>query len=195
MSTVVVAPVSALLVVDVQHDFCEGGSLAVGGGAAVAGAISRLLADHPYDHVVATRDRHVDPGDHFADRPDFHDTWPHHCVVGTRGAELHDDLDTAPLEAVFDKGAFSAAYSGFEGAVDGTDLEAWLQARKVTRVDIVGLATDYCIRATALDADRRGFATTVLLDLTAGVSGASTTRSLRDLRAAGVRLIGTPFVA
>lgn len=155
MSTAEVPAASVLLVVDVQHDFCEGGSLAVGGGAGVAGAISRLLADHPYDHVVATRDRHVDPGEHFADAPDFRDSWPHHCVVGTRGAELHDDLDTARLEAIFDKGAFSAAYSGFEGAADGTELEGWLRARHVTRVDVVGLATDYCVRATALDAKGR----------------------------------------
>src|SRR5674536_295859 len=113
---------TALLVVDVQRDFCEGGSLAVAGGAAVAAAISRHLnvTDANYAHVVATRDRHVDPGGHFAAQPDYVDTWPAHCVVGTPGAELHPALDTGRITAVFDKGARAAAYS----AVSYTHLRA-----------------------------------------------------------------------
>ncbi len=107
----------ALIIVDVQNDFCEGGSLAVAGGAAVARSISSLLAsaDHGYDHVVATKDYHIDPGSHFADEPDYAHSWPVHCVAGSPGAEFHPDLATEPIEAVFRKGAHAAAYSGFEG--------------------------------------------------------------------------------
>jgi nicotinamidase/pyrazinamidase len=180
----------ALLVVDVQNDFCEGGSLAVAGGAAVAGAISTHVAAGGYDHVVATRDHHVDPGGHFSAQPDFLDTWPAHCVVGTGGEELHPDLDRGPIEAVFDKGEHAAAYSGFEGSSDGVGLAEWLRARDVDAVDVVGIATDHCVRATALDAVGAGFATRVLLHLTAGVADASTEAALAQLRTAGVELAG-----
>jgi nicotinamidase/pyrazinamidase len=186
----------ALLVVDVQNDFCEGGSLAVEGGAAVAAAVSVLLANADYRHVVATRDAHVDPGPHFADHPDFVDSWPAHCVIGTPGAEFHPALDTQRVEAVFDKGAHQAAYSGFEGATsDGTSLADWLQEHGVDTVDVVGVATDHCVRATALDAVREGFSTTVLLDLTAGVAPATTRTALDEMRAAGVTLVGDPHVS
>jgi nicotinamidase/pyrazinamidase len=179
----------ALIVVDVQNDFCEGGSLAVAGGAAVAAAISaRLRTDGDrWDHVVATRDHHVDPGAHFSEHPDFVDTWPPHCRTGTPGASFHPELDVAPIEAVFDKGRFTAAYSGFEGRTPaGAALRDWLAERGVTEVDVVGIATDHCVRATALDAAGAGFATTVLLDLCAGVAPDSTDRALTELRAAGV---------
>ncbi|MEU4739384.1 isochorismatase family protein [Actinosynnema sp. NPDC023658] len=160
----------ALIVVDVQNDFCEGGSLAVTGGAAVAAAISAHVASSSYDHVVATRDYHVDPGSHFSETPDFVDSWPVHCVAGTAGASFHPELDVTAVEAVFSKGAYEAAYSGFEGASGGGEqLVEWLRARGVEQVDVVGIATDHCVRATALDAASAGFATTVLLDLTAGV--------------------------
>jgi nicotinamidase/pyrazinamidase len=181
----------ALLVVDVQNDFCEGGSLAVAGGAAVARAISEHAAAGGYAHVVATRDHHIDPGRHFSDHPDFLDTWPAHCVVGTDGVELHPELDRGPLEAVFDKGEHAAAYSGFEGSSDGVRLADWLRAHDVDAVDVVGIATDHCVRATALDAVGNGFSTRVLLHLTAGVSEASTEAALDQLRAAGVALEGT----
>ena len=181
----------ALIVVDVQRDFCEGGSLAVAGGAAVAERISALLnGDHPYDHVVATRDHHVDPGGHFAEQPDYLDTWPAHCVVGTDGAELHPALDRAPLEAVFDKGEYAAAYSGFEGRAGGVALADWLRERGVDAVDVAGIATDHCVRATALDALAEGFRVRVLLHLTAGVAQASTAAALDQLRTAGVDLEG-----
>ncbi|NEM06305.1 isochorismatase family protein [Geodermatophilus normandii] len=181
----------ALLVVDVQNDFCEGGSLAVVGGAAVAGAISEHVRSTGYAHVVATRDHHVDPGGHFAEQPDYLDTWPPHCVVGTGGAELHPSLDRGPIEAVFDKGEYAAAYSGFEGRADGVGLADWLRGRGVGAVDVAGIATDHCVRATALDAVAAGFATRVLLHLTAGVAEASTDAALDQLRAAGVELEGT----
>ncbi len=185
----------ALIVVDVQNDFCEGGSLAVTGGAAVAAAISRLMATVPYDHVVATRDHHVDPGPHFAAEPDFVDSWPAHCVVGTPGVDLHPNLDRDQIEAVFDKGGHAAAYSGFEGAApDGSTLGDWLRRAGVDRVELAGIATDHCVRATALDAVSAGFATTVLLDHTAGVARASTQRAVAAMAVAGVHLVGTPVL-
>src|SRR5689334_18146571 len=182
----------ALIVVDVQNDFCEGGSLAVAGGAAVAAAITEHVrtAAGDYAHVVATRDHHIDPGAHFAEHPDFRDSWPAHCVVGTGGVELHPALDREPLEAIFDKGEHAAAYSGFEGAADGVPLADWLRERGVSAVDVVGIATDHCVRATALDAAAQGFATRVLLPLTAGVAEATTAAALDQLRTAGVQLEG-----
>ena len=195
-----------LLIVDVQNDFCEGGALAVSGARAVVAGINDLLAakpgrerlgdDHPgydnrgYDHVVATKDFHVDPGSHFSDHPDFVDSWPPHCVAGSTGAEFHPDLDTARIEQVFLKGAHAAAYSGFEGAAGGIGLADWLRARGVDEVDVVGIATDYCVRATAQDALRAGFKTRVLLGLTAGVAPDSTKAALAEMRSAGVELVG-----
>ncbi|MDJ1643261.1 isochorismatase family protein [Streptomyces pakalii] len=192
----------ALIVVDVQNDFCEGGSLAVAGGADVAAAITDLIGDAQpvYRHVVATRDHHIDPGGHFSPNPDYVDSWPVHCVAGTEGVGFHPNFAPAvasgAIDTVFDKGAYSAAYSGFEGSDEnGTGLAQWLRDREVTEVDVVGIATDHCVRATALDAAREGFVTHVLLDLTAGVSGATTERALAELRTAGVKLSGTPVVA
>jgi nicotinamidase/pyrazinamidase len=185
----------ALLVVDVQNDFCEGGSLAVTGGAGVAGAITAHLAGGGYDHAIATRDHHVDPGAHFSATPDFVDSWPRHCVVGTPGSQLHANLDTTHIEAIFDKGEHAAAYSGFDGRTATTPLADWLRARDVDEVEIVGIATDHCVRATALDAVREGFTTTVRLDLTAGVARATVDAALAKLSAAGVRLVGVPVVA
>jgi nicotinamidase/pyrazinamidase len=187
---------NALIIVDVQNDFCEGGSLAVAGGADVAAAISERVRDGGYDHVVATRDYHVDPGAHFSSTPNFVDTWPPHCRTGTPGASFHPALDVAGVEAVFSKGAHAAAYSGFEGATpDGTSLADWLVTRDVSTVDVVGIATDHCVRATALDAARAGFATTVLLDLTAGVAEPTVATALSELAAGGVTLTGRPHVA
>jgi nicotinamidase/pyrazinamidase len=184
----------ALIVVDVQNDFCEGGSLAVAGGADVAFRIGQVLhawqeaepAERAYDMVVATQDHHVSPGDHFAAEPDFERTWPPHCVAGTDGAAFHPNLDPQPFAAIFKKGEYAAAYSGFEGkAEDGTSLAEWLRAHDVTSVDVCGIATDYCVRATALDAIENGFATTVLTGLIAGVAPASSTAALDEVREAG----------
>ena len=188
---------NALIVVDVQNDFCEGGSLAVAGGAGVAAGVSRLLAAEPgrWDHVVATKDFHVDPGAHFGDPPNYVDTWPRHCVVGTRGSEFHPDLDTGRVEAIFHKGEHAAAYSGFEGhAEDGECLADWLRRHDVDRVDVVGIATDHCVRATALDAAHEGFRTTVLLDLTAAVAPETLDVALRALAGAGVTMVGDPVI-
>jgi nicotinamidase/pyrazinamidase len=185
----------ALIIVDVQNDFCEGGSLPVDGGAGVAAAISAVLAaDRGWDHIVATQDHHIDPGAHFSDHPDYVNTWPVHCVVGTAGQEFHANLDTDRIEAVFTKGDHAAAYSGFEGHAGGVSLAAWLRMRGVDAVDIVGIATDHCVRATAIDAAREGFDTTVLLDMTAGVAQATVDDALSQMGAAGVALKGQPIV-
>ena len=185
----------ALIVVDVQNDFCEGGSLPVTGGARVASDIAELLhhwskrdpTAPDYAHVVATKDHHVEPGDHWSDDPDFADSWPVHCRVGTDGEAFHPNLDPQPFDAIFLKGEHQAAYSGFEGRdADGATLANWLRRHEVDQVDICGLATDHCVRATALDAARAGFATTVLLDLTAAVSPDRLDATLSQLTDAGV---------
>jgi nicotinamidase/pyrazinamidase len=187
----------ALIIVDVQNDFCEGGSLAVTGGAAVAKGISLVLdrAGDRWDHVVATKDWHIDPGTHFSDHPDYADTWPAHCVVGSAGADFHPELQTGRVEAVFHKGEHQAAYSGFEGHTEtGETLANWLRAKSVDEVEVVGIATDHCVRATALDAKAAGFATTVLLELTAGVAPATTEAALQEFRTASVATTGAPIV-
>jgi nicotinamidase/pyrazinamidase len=195
----------ALLVIDVQNDFCEGGSLAVAGGAGVASAISSWLQDRgeEYAAIAATQDWHLDPGAHFAvppEQPDYATSWPPHCVVGTSGATLHPNLDTDLVMATFRKGLHSAAYSGFEGVTPGLHaqeegLTQWLHSYDIESVDVVGIATDYCVLQTALDAVKEGFHTRVLLDLTAGVARESTDSAVQQLRAAGVDLDGVPVVA
>jgi nicotinamidase/pyrazinamidase len=188
----------ALIIVDVQNDFCEGGSLPVTGGAAVAAGVSLALemAGDRWDHVVATKDWHIDPGDHFSDHPDYRDTWPAHCVVGSGGAEFHPALATDRVEEVFHKGEHQAAYSGFEGhSESGETLADWLRSRSVTEVELVGIATDHCVRATALDARRAGFDTTVLLNLTAGVAQGTTDAALEEFRTASVATSGAPIVS
>ncbi|MEJ7742658.1 MAG: isochorismatase family protein [Nocardioidaceae bacterium] len=187
----------ALIVVDVQNDFCEGGTLAVEGGAEVAFRIgARLHAwqqasadEREYAVVVATRDHHIDPGAHFSANPDYVDSWPPHCLVGTEGAAFHPNLDPQPFHAVFLKGEHAAAYSGFEGrADDGRPLAQWLRERDVIDVDICGIATDYCVRATALDAQREGFQTRVLSDLVVGVAPETSDAALAEMQAAGVAI-------
>ena len=182
----------ALIIVDVQNDFCEGGSLAVAGGAAVAAEISAALARGRSAGTTSWRPRTTTstPAPTSATRPTSSDPGPQHCVVGTAGADFHPALDTDRIEAVFDKGEHAAAYSGFEGHTGGIGLAAWLRMRDVDDVDVVGIATDHCVRATALDAAREGFATTVLLDLTAGVAPPTTEAAVDELRSAGVTLVG-----
>lgn len=184
----------ALIVVDVQVDFCEGGALGVAGGNDVAEQVAAFLALSPgYSHAVATRDHHIDPGAHFSAEPDFVDSWPRHCVVGTPGQDLHPDLADVDFDAVFDKGSFEAAYSGFEGSIgggsDGERLAAWLRDRDVTAVDVVGIATDYCVRATAVDAAREGFSARVLAGLTAPVNPDSLRTMAAELAAEGVEWV------
>ena len=188
----------ALIVVDVQNDFCEGGSLAVAGGAEVARKISEHVLGHAneYAAIVATADWHEDPGGHFAEQPDFVDTWPPHCRIGTDGALFHPAVEPAleHVDAIFRKGERVAAYSGFEGfATEGGKriaLSQWLRDREIEQVEIAGLTADHCVRATALDAVREGFETTVLLDLTAGVARQTADEALAAMREAGVQLVG-----
>ncbi len=182
----------ALIVVDVQNDFCEGGSLPVAGGAAAAELISRYVAagSGGAQFTVATRDYHVDPGAHFGtppDGPDFVNSWPVHCVVGTQGSDFHPAVAGLSFDAEFRKGANEAAYSGFQGStIDGESLAAWLGEHDVTEVDVVGIATDHCVRATALDAAEQGLAVRVLLDKTAAVSPLTLAKTLADFETAGV---------
>jgi len=187
----------ALIVVDVQNDFCEGGSLPVAGGAQVASEIGELLHHWtrqdpkapPYDVVVATKDHHVDPGAHWSTNPDFAESWPVHCQVGTDGEAFHPNLDPQPFDAIFLKGEHAAAYSGFEGRTTaGEGLADWLRARGVEQVDVCGLATDHCVRATALDARAEGFETRVLTEMCAGVAPETTATALEEMRSAGVTL-------
>ena len=180
----------ALIIVDVQNDFCEGGSLGIAGGTAVVREINEFVAAHrDYAHVVATKDYHIEPGDHFSEDPDYRLSWPRHCEVGTPGVDFHPEFDDRAIQAVFMKGHYTAAYSAFEAVDDtGTRLPDWLRQRGVDEIDIAGLATDYCVLATATDAVNAGFATRVLLDLTAGVAQESTDKAVEDMRAAGVEV-------
>jgi len=183
----------ALIVVDVQNDFCEGGSMGVDGGAAVARSITDLVGDGGggYDAVVATKDWHVDPGEHFADPevgPDFVNTWPVHCVADSAGARFHDALAIA-VDEVFLKGRTTASYTGFDGGAAGDEsilLGEWLVARGIREVDVVGIATDHCVRATALDAVGAGLTTRVLLDHCAGVAPDTTEAAIAEMTAAGI---------
>ena len=178
---------TALIVVDVQNDFCEGGSLAVDGGAQVAVDVAELIGSGAYDIVVATRDHHIDPGGHFSDHPDFVDSWPRHCVAGTPGEEFHVPLEPRMFAEMFFKGEYAAAYSGFEGvSASGLPLAGWLRDAGIDAVDVCGIATDYCVRATALEAAAEGFSVTVLEGLTAAVAPANLPVVRAELNAAGV---------
>lgn len=190
----------ALIVVDLQNDFAEGGALAVTGGTDVARAVTDHLAAHPswYDLVVTTRDFHSpdnDNGGHFADNPDFVDTWPVHCVQNTRGARFIPEFDIGPADLHIIKGMGRPDYSGFQGVNvndEETSLEAALDARGITHVDVVGLATDYCVKATALSAADLNYRTRVLADLSAAVTPSTWPEVLTELTTAGVEVLGSP---
>jgi nicotinamidase/pyrazinamidase len=189
--------VRALVIIDVQNDFTEGGALGVTGGAAVAAAITEHVRQHPDDYgvVIASRDWHDpdnDNGGHFAlESPaDFVDTWPPHCMAGTEGAEYHPELDTGLIDIHVRKGQGVPAYSIFEGTTDdGRRIVAALDELGVTDVDVVGIATDYCVRASALDALAAGRRVRVLTHLVAGVAPASSAAALRELAAAGAAVV------
>ncbi len=186
---------AALLVVDVQPTFCEGGALGVEGGNDVAANVADPLAgDHGYDLVVTTQDWHIDPGDHFSDEPDFVDTWPPHGVAGTAEAELHPALDAVAgrIDAGVRKGMHAAAYSGFEGVDgDGRTLNEVLAAAAITDVDVVGIAFDHCVRATAMDAAANGYATTVIDGLSASVAPETDAAARTQLADAGIEVIAS----
>jgi nicotinamidase/pyrazinamidase len=186
---------NALLVIDLQNDFVEGGSLPVTGGQQVAALVSRHIRHFKteYQFVAATRDFHEDPPDHFSDHPDFVNTWPPHCVAGTPGALLCPPITNLVREklimTVLDKGRHSAAYSGFE-AFDrrGHPMYDVLREARVDHLDICGLATDYCVKATALDARKHEFQVRVLLNLCAAVNAETGQKALEEMKAAGCQL-------
>ena len=176
----------ALIVVDVQNDFVEGGALAVNGGKTVAVKIADLLNSRDtmsqYSQIVLTRDWHIDPGSHFSDEPDYVTTWPVHCVAGSAGAEFVDCIKNIRWDrdvTIVNKGMYEDAYSGFQGiTLSGTPLAEHLRENSITSVGVVGIATDYCVKETALDAAREGFTTTVILDLCAGISQETINRTV-----------------
>jgi nicotinamidase/pyrazinamidase len=196
-----------LVVVDVQRDFCDdqpGATLGVPFGGEVAGLIGDYLTTSidDYDLLVLTGDWHVDPGSHFSDAPDYVDSWPPHCVAGTDGATWHPRLDAALEEiagrvptVVVHKGLHEAAYSGFEGFDErgGTSLDDVLRASGIESLDIVGIATDHCVKATAADALGSGYTTRVLGGLTAAVDEARGLESLSALAAQGAIVDGAPY--
>lgn len=182
----------ALLVVDVQPTFCEGGALPVAGGNATAEAIARFAASHRdrYALVVTTQDWHIKPGHHFSDTPDFVDTWPPHGVAGTAEAELHPALAGLQPDASVRKGAYAAAYSGFEGVdEDGRTLAKILRDARITDVDVVGIAESHCVRATTLDALDLGLRARVLTDLTVPVTAELGAAARTEMAQAGAELV------
>lgn len=184
----------ALLIVDVQNDFTEGGALGVTGGDAVAEGITAHLAAHAgdYDAVIASRDWHDadnDNGGHFSDTPDYVDSWPVHCVAGTTGAEFDPLLDTSAITHEVRKGQGKPDYSAFQGITDtGSRLGELLKDLTITEVDAVGIATDHCVRASTLDALSAGLSVRVLTDLVAGVGEESSAAALKEVEEAGAEL-------
>lgn len=194
---------TALFIIDVQNDFTEGGSLGVDGGAAVAAGITEFLAQHPkhYDHVFASRDWHDADGDnggHFAvdSPPDFVDTWPEHCVAGTDGAEYHPDLYLNSKTIHVKKGQGLPAYSIFEGVTDdGSTVDEKLEQFGVTDIDVVGIATDYCVLASSQDALSAGRNVRVFTDLVAGVAPDTSAAALADLADAGATIANSSVLS
>ncbi|MDK8503632.1 isochorismatase family protein [Corynebacterium segmentosum] len=176
---------TALIIVDVQHDFCPGGALGTDRGNEVAEKISSLQSE--YDTVVATQDWHIDPGSHFAEDPDFVDSWPVHCVADSYGAQMHEAI--GPAQAYFRKGEYTAAYSGFEGAANGVLLAEWLREHDIDAVDIVGIATDHCVQATAADALKEGFSVRVLSEYCSPVDPDRGDAALAKLGKAGATIV------
>lgn len=181
----------ALVVVDVQNDFCPGGTLGTARGDEVAATIAEhIAAADNYSHIVATQDWHIDPGSHFSEEPDFVDTWPVHCVADSEGAALRASIADVRFDEYFRKGEYEAAYSGFEGASasEGALLADWLKAHDVAGIDVVGIATDHCVRATVLDGLKEGFNVRVLREMCSPVDDARGAAALEEMRSAGAEL-------
>ena len=181
----------ALLVVDIQNDFCEGGSLAVDGGAQLARRITDYMRRNSskYELIVASKDSHIQPRGHFANRPDFVTNWPIHCVEGTLGSEFHPAFDSSYVDHVVLKGRYEAAYSSFDGSTDsGESLLDLLERREIDAIDLCGIATDYCVLQSGINSLEYGFPTTVFIDLVAGVSKDTSLEALEDLQSRGANL-------
>lgn len=178
---------TALIVVDVQPTFMEGGGLPVPNGEEVVPIINDLMNE--FDYVITTQDWHIDPGSHISDDPDFKNSWPSHGMAGTTEAELHPDL-IHPLDDLrVKKGQYDAGYSGFSGNTeDGCTLESILLNLSVKKVFVCGLATEYCVKATALDSQRLGFDTEVLLHASRGVASEDVERAIEEMRASGINV-------
>jgi nicotinamidase/pyrazinamidase len=187
----------ALFVIDVQNDFCEGGSLACQGGAATAKNISTFLGAHAdeYDYVIASRDWHDSGntnGGHFAsvgEAPNFIDNWPVHCVAESFGAEYHPNLDTEYIDIHVKKGQGKPAYSIFEAITEtGEKFSDLISRLQIQEADVVGIATDYCVLASALDANNAGLKVNVISNLTTGVAAASAEAAIDRLVDAGCQV-------
>lgn len=188
----------ALIVVDVQPTFCEGGALGVAGGHEVAAAIADYVRQHrgEYDLVVTTQDWHIDPGAHFSDTPDFVDTWPPHGIAGTDEAELHPALAGLGADAAVKKGQYAAAYSGFEGHdAEGRPLATVLRDAGVRSIDVVGIAESHCVLRTALDGVAEGLGVRVLTDLTVPVTAEQGASARKQMASEGVVLVASADAA
>lgn len=184
----------AIIVVDPQPDFFEGGALPVTGATRTAAKIAEHLRTHGEDYAlkIVTQDWHIDPGDHWSDRPNFVSTWPRHCAADSEGARIHPVLADESWDVVIRKGQFLGAYSGFEGTnATGATLAEVLKSAEVDAVNVVGFATDHCVKATALDARALGFDVCVMLDLCAGVDPDTTREAISDMTNAGVALVSS----
>lgn len=212
----------ALIIVDIQQDFCEGGTLAVEGGAQTASLVTEYMnqCGQKFDVIATTRDWHIDPGPHFSSNPDFEETWPVHCVAGTPGAELHENLDSEFIDAEFLKGQYNDGYSGFDGVLgepdmirnqdgmagpygataaaaaatnaDSITMDEWLRDNRIENITVVGIATDHCVRATAMDASDAGYEVRVITNLTAGVAENTTDEAMDEMEDSGVMLSDWP---
>lgn len=197
----------ALIIVDVQPTFCEGGELGVAGGSAVADRIAQYVNMHrnDYTYIATTQDWHIEPGSHFSEHPDFVDLWPKHGLAGTANAELMPQIAALGLSHHFKKGQYASAYSGFEGIEDNTaniqtreefaamqqegrTLARSLQDAGVDHVDVVGLAESHCVKETALDARKLGYAVTVFEDMTEPVSESQGIEARNEMTEAGIEL-------
>jgi nicotinamidase/pyrazinamidase len=181
----------AIIVVDPQPDFFEGGPLPVTGATEVAAKIAQYLRERgeDFDLKIVTQDWHVDPGDHWSNDPDYVTTWPVHCAANSDGAQIHATLADEPWDAVMRKGLRTGAYSGFEGTSDGgSTLAELLATNEVQHVTVVGFATDHCVKATALDARALGLEVSVMLDLCAGVEPETTRQAVSTMREAGITI-------
>jgi nicotinamidase/pyrazinamidase len=182
----------AIIVVDPQPDFFEGGPLPVTGATRTAQEIAEYLRARGDDYAlkVVTQDWHVDPGDHWSEHPNYVTTWPVHCAANSEGAQVHAALGDEAWDVVIHKGLHEGAYSGFEGeSQNGTTLDEVLKAAGVDDVTVVGFATDHCVKATALDARALGFDVRVLLGLCAGVDPESTGEAITAMKNAGVTIV------
>ena len=186
----------ALLIIDVQNDFCEGGALAVAGGAAVAAKITKFLESSNYDLVVASRDWHDADNNnsgHFADsgsEPNYKTNWPVHCVAETSGAQYHPNLNADAIGEHIYKGQGQNGYSIFEGITkSGQTFEQLLAQNKIDEVDVVGIATDHCVLASALDSKNHGLKVRVISSLTAGVSEVSTEAAIDQMIDNGIEVV------